>query len=88
MKQLCSQMKRDCIEHLQKEYYMLVVGLYAEEMLGVPLYGGQSHSAYRRESIKDTAEAVAKTTQKKGQHIYLLIRSQGKAGFNASRKQL
>lgn len=60
---------------------MFAVGLDAAEMLQDPLCGAQSHSAYRRESIKglghmDTAEAVAATTFKR-QQFCQQMRSQG-----------
>jgi len=78
--QLCSQTRRDCIEHLQEGCYVFAVDLDAAEMLQDPLCGAQSHSAYRRETIKDlghmnTAEAVAATTLKR-QQFCLQMRSQ------------
>jgi len=90
--QLCSQKRRGCIEHLQKGCYVFAVGLDAAEMLQDPLGSAQSHSAYRRESIKDlghmdTAEAVAGTTLKR-QQFCLQMRSQGQDGFNGNRQQL
>lgn len=79
VQQLCFQMRRDCSEHLQQESYMLAVGLDAVEMVVVPLHGAQSHSAQRRESIKDLGHM---------EHFYLLMRSQGRHSFNANRQRL
>lgn len=81
-------MRRGCFVHLQKENYMVGADLDAAEVLVCPLFGVQSHSAYRREAsrtwtIGGYCQSNRITTKEKGS-ISSSESSQGKPGFNAN----